>query len=174
MYLAPSLTVQLISCTIACVGFAVWFKVRGLQVMWCGIGAFITWLIYALIYDYNSSNFSATLVAAMFVSSYASVMARVNKAPGTIFMTACVFPLIPGPNLYYIMYGLVEHDQGMFAKETYVLFETCFGIAMGFIVIDIVVRYIKLFIRLFRRWKRRRRKLALAKKLSRYRKEMDV
>lgn len=110
----------------------------------------------------------------MFVSSYASVMARVNKAPGTIFMTACVFPLIPGPNLYYMMYGLVEHDQGMFAKETYVLFETCFGIAMGFIVIDIVVRYIKLFIRLFRRWKRRRRKLALAKKLSRYRKEMDV
>lgn len=142
MYLAPSLTVQLISCTIACVGFAVWFKVRGLQVMWCGIGAFFTWLIYALIYAYNSSNFIATLVAAMFVSSYASVMARVNKAPGTIFMTACVFPLIPGPNLYYMMYYLVLENYKVAKEEAVTLVLTCVGIALGFIVVDIFNKYI--------------------------------
>lgn len=39
--LTPNLIVQLISCTAACVGFALWFKIRGMQVVYCGIGAFL-------------------------------------------------------------------------------------------------------------------------------------
>ena len=45
MELNPSLLVQLISCTAACVGFAYWFNVKGIQVMYAGIGAFFTWLV---------------------------------------------------------------------------------------------------------------------------------
>ena len=103
MELSPSLTVQLISCTAACVGFAYWFNVKGIQVMYAGIGAFFTWLAYALLYNAGYSNFMATLVGSIFVAAYAQVMARVNKAPATIFQTVCVFPLVPGANLYCMM-----------------------------------------------------------------------
>ena len=37
-----SIPIQLVSCTIACVGFAFWFQIRGKQVIYSGIGAFIT------------------------------------------------------------------------------------------------------------------------------------
>ena len=147
MELAPSLTVQLISCTIACVGFAVWFQVKGRQILFAGIGAFLTWLVYALLYELRPSNFLATLTAAVFVAAYAQIMARVNKAPATIFLTASVFPLVPGPNLYYMMYGIVMEDYTMARSEALTLVLTCLGIALGFMVVEIINKYVMLFLR---------------------------
>lgn len=136
-----SIPIQLISCTVACTGFALWFKIRGRQVFYSSVGAFFTWAIYLLVYYMKPSNFLATLVAAVFVGFYAFIMSRINKAPSTIFLTASVFPLIPGPNLYYMMYGCVSRDLNMAFSETFVLLSTCLAIAFGFIIVDMVSRY---------------------------------
>ena len=141
MELASSLTVQLISCTVACVGFAVWFRVKGKQVLFSGIGAFFTWLVYALLFEQWDSNFLATFAGAIFVAGYALVMAKVNKAPATIFLTASVFPLVPGPNLYYMMYGIVMEDYAMAKSEAVTLLLTCLGIVFGFLIVEIINKY---------------------------------
>lgn len=151
-----SIVVQLISCTIACVGFAFVFKIRGRQVIYSGIGAFITWGIYALVFEIEPSNFVATLIAAVFVAFYAFVMSRVNKAPSTIFLTASVFPLIPGPNLFYMMYGFASQDHAMVVAETIVLLETCLAIAFGFNIVDILTRSIANFMKMDYRLGRKR------------------
>ena len=135
-----SVPIQLASCTVACVGFAMWFKIQGKQVLFSGIGAFFTWAIYCLVYAFWPSNFVATMAGAVFVAAFAFIMARVNKAPATIFLTASAFPLIPGPNLYYMMYGWVSGDRAMAGQETGVLLETCLGIALGFLIVDVVSR----------------------------------
>lgn len=137
-----SIPIQLVSCTIACVGFAFWFQIRGKQVIYSGIGAFITWSIYLIVFKIEPSNFLATLVAAIFVATYAFVMSRINKAPSTIFLTASVFPLIPGPNLYYMMYGCVTRDIPLAFSETVILLATCLAIAFGFNIVDVVARSI--------------------------------
>ena len=82
-----------------------------------------------------------TLIA-VFVAFYAFIMSRVNKAPSTIFLTASVFPLIPGPNLYYMMYGCVSSDLSLAFSEMIVLLETCLAIAFGFIIVDVASRSI--------------------------------
>ena len=135
-----NIPIQLISCTVACIGFAMWFKIRGRQVIYSGIGAFFTWGIYIVVFDMNPSNFQATLVASVFVAAYAFIMSRVNKAPSTIFLTASVFPLIPGPNLYYMMYGCVSKDMNLVYSEMLVLLATCLAIAFGFIIVDVASR----------------------------------
>ena len=137
-----NIPVQLISCTIACIGFAMWFKIRGRQVVYSGIGAFFTWGIYIVVFAIEPSNFFATLVAAVFVAFYAFIMSRINKAPSTIFLTASVFPLIPGPNLYYMMFGCVSSDSALASSEMVVLVETCLAIALGFLIVDVVSRSI--------------------------------
>ena len=128
-----SVPIQLISCTVACTGFAFWFKI---------IGAFFTWAIYVVVFALKPSNFLATMIAAVFVAFYAFIMSRVNKAPSTIFLTASVFPLIPGPNLYYVMYGCVSQDPQLAFDETIVLMATCLAIAFGFIIVDVASRSI--------------------------------
>lgn len=135
-----SVVIQLISCTAACIGFALWFKIKGKQVIFSGIGAFFTWAIYSAVYAFWPSNFGATMAGAVFVAAYAFIMSRVNKAPATIFLTASAFPLIPGPNLYYMMYGWVSSDGMMARQETNILLETCLAIALGFLIVDVVSR----------------------------------
>ena len=34
--------IQLISCTIGCIGYASWFKIRGKKILYSGVGAFLT------------------------------------------------------------------------------------------------------------------------------------
>ena len=135
-----SIPIQLISCTIACTGFVWWFKIRGRQVLYTSVGAFFTWAIYLVVFELEPSNFLATLLASIFVAFYAFIMSRINKAPSTIFLTASVFPLIPGPNLYYMMYGCVSRDMEMAFSETVVLLATCLAIAFGFIIVDVASR----------------------------------
>lgn len=95
-----------------------------------------------IVFEIEPSNFLATLVAAIFVATYAFVMSRINKAPSTIFLTASVFPLIPGPNLYYMMYGCVTRDIPLAFSETVILLATCLAIAFGFNIVDVVARSI--------------------------------
>ena len=100
--------IQLISCTIGCTGYASWFKIRGKKILYSSVGAFLTWGIYLLVYAWYPDNFFAVVVASCFVAGYAFVMSRVNHAPSTVFLTASVFPLMPGARLYYLMYGVVR------------------------------------------------------------------
>lgn len=133
---------QLVSCTVGCTGFAMWFKIRGKQVWYSSVGAFFTWSIYLLVYHFNPSNFWATLVASVFVAAYAFVMARKNKAPSTIFLTASMFPLMPGAHLYYMMYGYVSRNQQIAFDETLALCVTCLAIAFGFMIVDVISRLV--------------------------------
>lgn len=147
LVLASSFTTQLISCTIACVGFAYWFNVKGIQVLYSGIGAFFTWAVYSVCFEMTNSNFQATLFGAIFVAIFAQIMARVNRAPATIFLCVCVFPLVPGPNLYYMMYYLVLENYKVAKEEAVTLVLTCVGIALGFIVVDIFNKYIVIILK---------------------------
>ena len=145
--LHPSIIIQFISCTAACVGFGLWFNVKGKQVLFCGIGAFCTWGMYVISDGILHNYFLATLVSAIFVAGYAQVMARVNKAPATIFQSVCAFPLVPGNNLYFVMYAMVMDMPKETASEGKQLVLNCLGIAMGFMVIEIVNQYGTLFYR---------------------------
>lgn len=139
--LASGIALQLVSCTFGCIGFAMWFNIKGTQVAWSGVGAFFTWLIYALAVAYlHLNHFSSVMVASIFVAMFAVVMARINKAPSTIFLSASAFPLIPGANLYYILYGFVSADYMMVRSQALRMFGTCLAIAVGFIIVDVIVR----------------------------------
>ena len=146
--LASSVPLQLISCTIACTGFALIFKIKGKQVLYSTIGAFFTWAVYLVAYEWYPSNFVATLAGGMFVFLFAYIMSRVNKAPSTIFLTATMFPLIPGANLYYMMYGILVQNIELLSSEALMLVSTCLAIAAGFLVMDILIRVSRRIFRL--------------------------
>ena len=143
MILNPSEALELISATVGCVGFAIWFGVlRGRQIIFCAVGAFLTWGAYLIAYRFLPNAFAATLLGAVICALFAQVMARVNKAPATIFQTVSVFPLIPGAALYYTMYGLVIRDTAFATAKGVELLLACFGIVLGFMVVEVASRHI--------------------------------
>ena len=143
---APSAVNQLIFGTFACAGFALWFHVRGRNVVYCAIGAFITTAVYLLMFRLLPDLFVATLAASVVCGAYAQIMARRNKTPATIFSTVCILTLIPGSSLYYTMHGIVTKDVTFAVDKAVELGLTCFGIVLGYMIVEVINRFF---------WKRR-------------------
>ena len=74
-------------------------------------------------------------------------MARLNKAPATIFLTASAVPLIPGGSLYYTMLGLVEQDETMFTESGVAALTIALAISLGFVVVALTNKYINIFMK---------------------------
>lgn len=136
------MVIQLIAAFVGSLGFAIILKIKGRQIVYAGIGGLVTWGIYLLAYEELASYFLANLIAAVFVAVYAEIMARVNKAPATIFLTAAAVPLIPGGRLYYTMYGLVSEDNTMFAENGTTAIVVALAISLGFVFVAVVNKYV--------------------------------
>ena len=133
--------VQLAAAFLGSIGFAVFLNIRGKQIIYAGLGGLITWGIYLLAFQQLHSDFEANLIASIFVALYAEIMARVNKAPATIFLTAAAVPLIPGGKLYYTMYGLVSEDQQMFIQSGISALTISLAISLGFVIVAVLNKY---------------------------------
>ena len=141
--LNPSVVIQLISGAFSCVGFALLFHVRGLKLISCAVGGLLCWGVYLLAYNYlTPSTFGACLLAAIVCGLYSQVMARVHRAPATVFSTVCMLPLIPGSSLYYTVYGLVTRNPELASAKGLDLGLTCFGIVLGFMVVEVLNRFL--------------------------------
>ena len=136
------MAVQLMSAFLGSIGFAIILKIKGKQIVYAGIGGLVTWLIYLLTFEELHSDFTCNLIAAVFVAVYAEVMARINKAPATIFLTAAAVPLIPGGKLYYTMYGIVSENRQMFEENGTSAITIALAIYLGFVAVAVVNKYL--------------------------------
>ncbi len=136
------MAVQLMSAFLGSIGFAIILKIKGKQIVYAGIGGLVTWLIYLLTFEELHSDFTCNLIAAVFVAVYAEVMARINKAPATIFLTAAAVPLIPGGKLYYTMYGIVSENRQMFEENGTSAITIALAISLGFVAVAVVNKYL--------------------------------
>ena len=89
-------------------GFAILFQTRRKLWIPASLGGLLSWGIYLLGIRSASGVFFPCLVASAFAALYAEVLARILKAPATIFFITSVVPLIPGSTLYYTMSYAVQ------------------------------------------------------------------
>ena len=116
------------------------FQVRKplFMVLCSAIGA-ISWWVYLLTEPLGSETarfFTATIV----VSVLAEVLARVLKAPATIFLIIGIIPLVPGGGLYYTMDYLLDKNFPMFSQAGLQTASTAAAIAVGASMVTSMVR----------------------------------
>ncbi|MBO5110352.1 MAG: threonine/serine exporter family protein [Clostridia bacterium] len=140
--------VQLICAFLGSVVFSMVFNVNRRHLLSAGIGGFLGWAVYLGMGILTGSEFFKTLIAASFIALFAEVMARVKKAPTTVFLTAAAIPLFPGASLYRTMRCAVESDMEGFVQRGLSTLSGAAGIACG-ILCTMTVWY--LTDRIFRR-----------------------
>lgn len=134
--------VQLIGSIGGCIGFAIIFNCRGRVLVLTGLGAGLTLAIYRLTLHITDGNyFTATLMAACGAAVFANIIAILIKTPPTVFMTTCIFPLIPGASLYQTVYAIIMDDRMSYHANGRKLFLVCVAIALGFIIVEVVFKY---------------------------------
>lgn len=121
-------------------GFALFFRVRPVHLLAATLGGVLSWTLYLVVFAAGGTVFSSTLVAALAVCLWAETMARVRKAPATVFLVPGIIPLLPGGALYYAMDSVVTGDMDVFlakGKETVFI---AVGIAGGILIASEIVR----------------------------------
>ncbi len=86
----------------------------------------IGWIIYLLL-DFTHNVFLQSFIAMLFVALASELMARIFKAPATVFIMLGFFPLVPGSGIYYTMLYAVQGMNSLFIENLI----TTFGIAMS-------------------------------------------
>ena len=138
-----SVPIMIVSAFAACIGFALWFGIRGHRLLIAALGSVITVGVFLWVSSrFTDSAFLTNLIASAVCGIYAQIMARVDKAPATIFITIGVLPLLPGSSLYYSMLGLVTNDTALSAARGSTLVRTAFGIVMGLMLVESAVGFV--------------------------------
>lgn len=134
--------IQVICAVIGSLGFSFIFHLKRDKLLVASVGGGLTWLFYLLVVHRINGEFAAYFLATVFATFYAELMARVKKAPATIFVITALIPLIPGGSLYYTMEYLMQKDMGMMRSQAAETAMLALAIAMG---ITIVIMLLDLF-----------------------------
>jgi uncharacterized membrane protein YjjB (DUF3815 family) len=134
--------VQIIVAALGALGYGFYFGQKKLKLLFTLLGGGIAWFLYLVLFDWIGSVFVAALVVSMVATAYSQVLARVLKAPATVFIFPCIVPIVPGGGLYYTVSSwLLGHDDEMF-KYAESTVETAIGLALGIVIVIALTKVI--------------------------------
>lgn len=102
--------IQLAMALSGSLGFCMVFRLRAVLLVPAALGSFFCWGVYLLATGRLGGLFVPCLLATAAGALYAELLARLCKAPSTVFFIPAVLPLIPGSSLYYTMYAVMQND----------------------------------------------------------------
>ena len=133
--------IQIVAAFFGSMGFSLIYNTRRTKMLISALGGAIGWTVYLLIDIYVSKSVPlAYFIAAMCITVYAEIFARIKKTPTTTFLVVGIIPMIPGGALYYTMnYAFANELEKFFETGVYTL-KAALSLAVGIIVVSTAVR----------------------------------
>lgn len=126
---------------VACMGFCVIMNLRNISgVLICCFGGTLGWLTYLVALLAGAGDLLGYFVAALVISAYAEIMARVRKCPVTGYLLISFFPLVPGAGIYHTMEYLMQGNTEMFLSQGMHTLGLAGSLAVGVLVMSSAVR----------------------------------
>ena len=98
--------ITFIGALIGTLGFALIFQVSRKQLVWAVLGGGVTVVFYLIFLSFGC--FVSNMMAGFAMMCYCEIVARIRKAPVTIFLSAALVVLVPGGALYYTIYNMLS------------------------------------------------------------------
>lgn len=122
---------QFFAAFIGAAGFGFLFHLQFKHIFPAALGGVLTWVIYVIANIWGFDVFISSLFASAFAAIYSEVIAKIRKAPTTLFLIISVVVLIPGGSLYYTMSYAVQRQwqyAAMYGSKTV---QCTLGLAIG-------------------------------------------
>ena len=126
---------QVLAAAAGTMGFALLFNSRPRRLLIGALGGGLTWVVYLVLSARLSPDFLCVALAAAFGAVYAEIMARVCKAPATVFTILSEIALIPGGSLYITMHHLVGGRQAQALQYGMHTVMVAIAIALGIVLV---------------------------------------
>ena len=126
---------QVLAAGVGTLGFAILFNSRPRRLFLGALGGGLTWVVYLILAQYLAPDFVCVALAAAFGAVFAEIMARVCKAPATVFTILSEIALIPGGSLYITMHHLVGGRQAEALQYGMHTVMVAIAIALGIVLV---------------------------------------
>lgn len=130
--------VQLVAAVTGTIGFCLVFNIKKNKLVYGCIGGAICTIVYFFCIEIGFSDLMANMIPAIIGTLYAEIIARVAKAPATVFLIPSVIPLIPGGSLYYTMSAVVEGNEELAKMMGTKTCMVALGISFGIVFVSVV------------------------------------
>lgn len=131
---------QIITAFLGSLGFSVLFNIRRTKLLIAGLGGMLSWSVYLLLGLAFDSDPIRYFFAAIFVTVYAEIFARIKKTPTTSYLVPAFIPLIPGGALYNTMKFALHNDWQSFGDTAVYTIQLALALSAGIIVVASVMR----------------------------------
>ena len=115
---------------LACIGFCFLFNIHGIGMFICAGGAGLGWLCYII----------QAFLAALVISAWSEIMARLRRCPVTSYLLVALFPLVPGGGIYYTMEHAVSGEVDLFLSTLLHTLGLAGALAVGALLVASFVR----------------------------------
>lgn len=126
---------QLITGMLGSLGFALLFGLKKRYLIAAAFGGLLNWGLYLFGMHWWNTIFFAGLLASAASALYSEIMARLKKAPATLFFITSVIPLIPGRALYYTCSNAVIRNWSETKSYANITLQYALSIAAGACII---------------------------------------
>ena len=127
---------------LACIGFSVLFNIHGAGMFICAGGGALGWLCYLLTAPLVHSDIIQYFFAALVISAWSELMARLRKCPVTSYLLVALFPLVPGGGIYYTMEYAMSGETSLFPSTLLHTLGLAGALATGVLMVSSLMRLI--------------------------------
>ena len=135
--------IQTVMGMIGSVGFAILFGILDRKLIGIALGGGAGWAVYLMCTANGHSMFAGLFVESLFVAAFSEILARVLKAPVILLLVPMLIPEIPGGDLYYAMYDLVQRNFADFGNSANKVLVEAGAIALGIILASYIAKFVR-------------------------------
>lgn len=127
---------------LSCLGFCFVFNIHGPGILICCLDGALGWLVYLLSALFMGESVMCYFLAAMAITFFAEIMARIRRCPVTGYIIIALLPLVPGGGIYRTMRYSVMGETELFLETLLETFAIAGAIALGTALVASVLRIV--------------------------------
>ncbi len=140
---SPAAWIQLLTSFNGTLVFGWMFHTEFKNALPAAVGGLFSWVLVLVMQGLGFSAFVGYGMGAIVLTFYSEIMARIYRAPATVFLTVGVIPLIPGRSLYMTMNYAMQQSWDMFLNQGLTTLLYAFSLAAGMIFVTVFCRALR-------------------------------
>lgn len=132
--------IEVISAFIASFAFGIVFNIKDKNLIFAALCGALGWFAYKVALLFGLSDITSLFIAAVSLSIYSEVFARILKTPVTTFVIAALIPLVPGGGMYYTMVEAITGNVMKSLETGIKTIASAGALALGIILVSTITK----------------------------------
>jgi uncharacterized membrane protein YjjB (DUF3815 family) len=144
--------IQVFMAMLGVIGFSIMLNIHGYKVFIITVGGAVCWIAYIIIFNISNDKMISYFITTVIMAAISEVLARICKTPVILLLVPMIVPLIPGSDLYYMMFHLILGNAEDGRTFGYLLAKEAGAIGFGIIIVTTVTQIILVIHKNVKEW----------------------